>query len=290
MLLKNIVNAMRKIGRLPLLLKEAHLLLNENMRIFSLYNPLHVPLKTAGIQSRSVLYSLDMESIKNCYHPANPQPFNVYWEKLRAVYPRIFPMYEAAFANGLKSYQDTENIAASCSTWDNEYAMLFRDYVSVYARGRILDVGCGPKDVPVYLKGYPLHLISGIDPLPVEGICPFERVQGVNEYLPWPDDAFNAVINATSLDHVLCLTSALKETRRVLAPGGRFLVWLASISGAKEYNPETVVEPIDKYHLFHFDQAWIDPQFEQFFDIEDKMTFSVGGMDHVFYCMVKRHE
>lgn len=285
MFFKDIFQSVRKLSKLPQIMREAHHVLNETVRVFTLYNPLHVPLKTAGIQARASLAAHEMASIENSYRPAEPEAFNVYWEKLGGLYPRIFPMYKTAFDNGLKSYQDTANIAASCSTWENEYAMLFRDYVSVYAQGRVLDVGCGPKEVPVYLRGYPVNLISGIDPLPVEGKSPFERVQGVNEYMPWPDGAFNTVINATSLDHVFCLTTALKETRRVMAKGGRFLVWLASINGAAEYKPESITAPIDKYHLFHFDQAWIDPQFERFFAIEDKMTFSVGGMDHIFYCM-----
>lgn len=91
-------------------------------------------------------------------------------------------------------------------------------------KGVALDIGCGPQAAPSYGMDFGGRLV-GIDPL--AGVNPrqFDFVQGVGEYLPFPDATFDSVLFATSLDHVLVPAKVLSETRRVLKPSGNVNIW-----------------------------------------------------------------
>ena len=80
----------------------------------------------------------------------------------------------------------------------------------------------------------------------------------------------------------------MQEVRRVLAPNGIYLVWLASIPGAKGYTPRAAdFAPADSFHLFHFDRKWVEPMFERYFSMEEVYMIAQPGFDHVFYCLRK---
>lgn len=124
----------------------------------------------------------------------------------------------------------------------------------------LLDIGCGPQPVPAYLAGYPLVLISGIDPMaPTAGAHPFEFVQGCAEALPWYRATFDLVLCATSLDHVLDPFAVLDEVKRVLRPGGHFCLWAGiwSEEVAPRYDPQhPPAQMADTCHVFHLG-PWI---------------------------------
>jgi len=207
--------------------------------------------------------------------------------EMAALEPTIFPIWQRLHEADTASY--IEAIEASCSHWDQKYARLFGAFVSLFARGHLLDVGCGINGRPSYLAGYPAELITGLDPRPSRVAVDFEYAQGFNEFLPWEDGAFDTVVSGTSLDHVLSLERALDEVRRVLVPGGLYLVWLASIPGAKPYEPHAEgFAPVDQFHLFHFDRKWVEPLFEQRFSMEEVCVISQPGFDHVFYSLAKK--
>lgn len=166
------------------------------------------------------------------------------------------------------------------------YSRLFKVFVERHARGQILDVGCGPFGVPYYLSAYSPSMLSGLEPLAAAAVGGFEPVRGISEYLPWSDDSFETVISATSLDHCLSLDKSIKEMIRVLAPGGRVLLWIGSTPGAKEFRPlDPTFEPADDYHLFHFDTAWFEPLLESAFALCEKQQYRRPGYAHVFYCL-----
>jgi SAM-dependent methyltransferase len=241
-------------------------------------------LKTAGLCARSGANQFwNAEPTDTSYAPANALEIGSYLEKLERLNPKLFPIWYQLFENGRRSYFDQKE--ASCSTWNHEYALLFRDYVSIYGQGRTLDIGCGPHGDPVYLSGRLPGLVSAIEPLTLVKPASFEVVQGFCEFLPWPDKSFHTAISSTSLDHVLSLRCSLQEIQRVLVPGGRILVWLASIPGAEIYD-ESSAEQLDDYHLFHFCRTWCDEVFEQYFSIGDLTVLPVPGFDHVFYNLV----
>jgi len=66
-----------------------------------------------------------------------------------------------------------------------------------------------------------------LDPLPVEKDVPYTKVQAWAELVPFAAETFDAVICATSLDHVLCLESCLRELSRVLRTDGVMFLWTA---------------------------------------------------------------
>jgi SAM-dependent methyltransferase len=97
---------------------------------------------------------------------------------------------------------------------------------------RLLDVGCG--------AGLALRFaadrgadVTGLDAAP--GMLEYARrrvpgadvVQGEMQSLPFPDDSFDAVTGFNSFQYAADPVAALREARRVTAPGGRILalVW-----------------------------------------------------------------
>jgi SAM-dependent methyltransferase len=106
------------------------------------------------------------------------------------------------------------------------------DALDVHAGTRFLDIGCG--------AGRALRLaadrgadVSGIDAAP--GLLDHARrrvpgapmIEGELQRLPFPDDTFDAVTGFNSFQYAADPTEALREAKRVTAPGGRVLalVW-----------------------------------------------------------------
>lgn len=242
-----------------------------------------VPLLAAALTVRSLRQTSIIQQNSN-FASASPRDIDYYLKELRKLRPNAFDIWHRLFENGKKSYYTERE--ASCSHRDHWYARLFGAYIDVHASGRLLDIGCGPHGLPSYLSHYDPSLISGLDPLEATGPTNFEFIRGFNEFLPWPDGAFNTVVSGTSLDHVISLERSLFEVKRVLAPEGRYLVWLASVPGSAAYIEDAPdVKEIDDFHLFHFDRAWIEPLFEKSFVIADATVVSQPGFDHVFYCL-----
>lgn len=173
----------------------------------------------------------------------------------------------------------------SCSVSGHKEAGKFRSFLRKYVTGCVLDIGCGPQGMPHYLSGYPLSKICGIDPLK-EGDQkhPFRFVQGMGEFLPWRAGSFETVVVATSLDHVLLLDKCVSEIHRVLKRGGVFLNWVSFVEGAKPHNPYgSVIEPIDEFHLFHFDRVWYEEMISRNFILVE----SEQRIGQAFYCWLK---
>ena len=218
---------------------------------------------------------------------AESQSLQDYESLLNELDPKLYPTWCQLFQNGAEEYHDDPD--ASCSKEGNAYSDLFRCYLKIYARGFLLDIGCGTEGTPGYLSHYPPNLLFGLDPREAAGEENFEYIQGFNEFLPWSNDAFDTIVSGTSLDHVLSLNKSLEEVQRVLKPEGLYLVWLASIPGAQPFEPHREdYEAVDEYHLFHFDRSWIEPIFDQYFKIIDISVIPQPGYDHVFYAMKPR--
>ena len=206
------------------------------------------------------------------------------FDNLSKINPKLFPIWAQLFENGARSY--VEERLGSCSHREHYHAKLFGMYLELFGHGLILDIGCGPYGMPSYLAMRDPQQVFGLEPLPMMVDPGYTVRRGFNEFLPWEDGQFDTVVSGTSLDHVLSLDVSLSEVRRVLKPSGKYVVWLASIPGAAPFD-ETVesFQPIDRFHLFHFDRAWIEPVFERYFNIADVTIVPQVGFDHVFYCL-----
>ncbi|CAA7619095.1 hypothetical protein MTBLM5_30018 [Magnetospirillum sp. LM-5] len=178
----------------------------------------------------------------------------------------------------------------SCSVPGHPSGSYFQKFAYPYLQGRVLDIGCGPQPVPLYLLDYPLDLIYGIDPISSPDCHPFNFANGVGEHLPWPDHSFDVVISGTSIDHVLLLDRTYSEIRRVLIPGGHFLVWVTFMAEAPPYDPtDPDIRPVDAYHLFHFTRETFESSILPYFKIESSCRVQVE-IDHYFYALKPREQ
>ena len=93
---------------------------------------------------------------------------------------------------------------------------------------RVLDVGCGFRPYEPYFAPHATEYV-GVD---VDN--PAADLQVVAESLPVPDGSFDVVLCTQVLEHSTDPAKAVRELRRVVAPGGRVL---ASTHGTAVYHP-----------------------------------------------------
>lgn len=216
----------------------------------------------------------------------HPLPLAAQFEQLAAMVPRTFALWKDLLEYNRESY--TGFPVHSCSVAGHPSAAMFAVFVNQFLRGDVLDIGCGPQPVPLYLQDYPVDRIYGIDPISTADRHPFHFYQGIAEFLPWSDASFDVAVAATSLDHVLFLDKALREIHRVLADDGEFLVWVAFVAGSQPYDPCAAdIEPVDDYHLFHFTEDFFEGSIAPLFAVKDKLRVNIE-IDHHFYRLAKR--
>jgi SAM-dependent methyltransferase len=238
-------------------------------------------LRNRLIATHALWKTIDDSKYSHRVEP-RPESFDVYLQRMKALHPNIFSLWENInFEMNPKEF--AERPTGSCSLESHVTAEYFSGFIAPYLHGRVLDIGCGPYALPVYLYNYPTELISGIDPITPFEPHLFQFVRGFAEFLPWPDGSFDTVVAATTLDHVLSLELAISEIRRVLVPDGKLLVWDGFIKGSVPYNPsEGIPTPPDKFHLFHFDEEWFEEFMKRWFVIHEKINFD--GLSY-FYCL-----
>lgn len=202
------------------------------------------------------------------------QEYNELLAELRKLHPAVFPLWARINFN-VTPKEFARNPQTSCALGKRATDEPFAGFVAPHLHGRVLDVGCGPWPLPIYVRGYPLHLLYGVDPLEPFEPHPFTFARGFAEFIPFPDGSFDTVIAATSLDHTLSLTQALSEVRRVLARHGTFLVWDGFVKGSPPYDPnDPGLQPVDDYHLFHFDESWFESLMRDTgFSVREKVAF-----------------
>jgi SAM-dependent methyltransferase len=183
-------------------------------------------------------------------------------------------LWEQLQENGAAAY-DAEP-TANLSVGDRADARRFGDFARL--SGRVLDVGCGPQVRPSYVPELPAVQLFGIDPLRGVAARDFTFVRGLAEHLPFADGTFDRVLFATSLDHLLDPERALRESARVLARGGRVIVWcgllpeerlrrsvnavLGTVLGAVRHlrgqGAEAPPTPEGAIDAFHFDHPGVE--------------------------------
>jgi SAM-dependent methyltransferase len=104
---------------------------------------------------------------------------------------------------------------------------------------RVLDVGCGVKPYYPFFEPYASEYV-GVDV--VEN--PAADLQGAVESLPVADASFDLVLCVQVLEHAEDPARAVRELRRVVAPGGAVL---ASTHGVQVYHPA----PVDLWRWTH---------------------------------------
>ena len=151
-------------------------------------------------------------------------------ELLFKQFKKNYLLYKVLSNNAYLAYQFVREGSLSCS--GRHDVLNFRNYIlSHVKRGKILDVGCGILDVPGYLdfsqkEEFEFYGIDPIDDRSFRGV----RIIGCAEFMPFPDNSFDAVVFATSLDHVCSLEQTVHEVHRVLSRKGKLLLWMSDSS------------------------------------------------------------
>lgn len=97
------------------------------------------------------------------------------------------------------------------------------------ARGRVLDDGCG---LGLYLERLAAGARAAVgvefdaERARLAGGRGLRVAQAAGEHLPFPDDAFDLILSHEVLEHVADDRQALQEIARLLAPGGRAVVFV----------------------------------------------------------------
>jgi SAM-dependent methyltransferase len=117
-------------------------------------------------------------------------------------------------------------LRAPLAAWLSDEA---RRAAAVYGSYRVLDVGCGIKPYYPFFRDTASEYV-GVDV--VEN--PAADLHGAVEALPVPDGSFELVLCTQVLEHTMDPQQAVRELRRVVAPGGRVL---ASTHGVEVYHP-----------------------------------------------------
>jgi SAM-dependent methyltransferase len=103
------------------------------------------------------------------------------------------------------------------------------DAVAAGPGTRLLDVGCGPGTITAAAAArgadaMGVDLAVGMLALGRARHPHLELLEADAESLPFPDDAFDALVGGFILNHLPAVETAVAEARRVLRPGGRMAV------------------------------------------------------------------
>lgn len=110
----------------------------------------------------------------------------------------------------------------------HEAATRLTDFVSL-DESRVLDVGSGTAQPPVYLEGEKPRQFVALGPATVERDVPHTSVQAWPELMPFAAETFDVVVCWHSLEQVLCLESSLREFHRVLRRDGTLCLRLSFV-------------------------------------------------------------
>jgi SAM-dependent methyltransferase len=138
---------------------------------------------------------------------------------------------------------------------------------------RILDVGCGVKPYYPFFAAVASEYI-GVDVV----VNPVAELLGPVEALPVPDGSFDVVLCTQVLEHCDDPAQAVRELRRVTAPGGRVL---ASTHGVQVYHPS----PVDYWRwthagltrLFEENADWVSFSIEPAAGTTSALAMLLGG-------------
>jgi len=100
----------------------------------------------------------------------------------------------------------------------------------IHAQGNLLDIGCGEGALlnAAGMKGFGVDLNTGRLLLAVERELSIALANG--EQLPFEDASFETVVSMEVLEHVPDMSGMMREVKRVLKPGGHWLLSVPSVT------------------------------------------------------------
>lgn len=126
--------------------------------------------------------------------------------------------------NSLRSSTDPAEVRAGSRLYVECDAIVYDDAISKYARGRLIDLGCGK--APLYLKYK--QFVSDVTCVDwVNSAHKNEHVDvecDLTKKLPFDECSFDTVIMSSVLEHIPEPALLWAEIARILKPGGRILM------------------------------------------------------------------
>lgn len=177
--------------------------------------------------------------------------------------------------------EDVEQYVKACQTdfWKAVFEAEAR-YLLEHLAGceDVLSVGCGPAVIEGALSEHG-YRVTGLD-VSREALdrAPdsIRTVAASAEEMPFPASSFDAVIYVASLQFIEHYEEAIKQTARVLRPGGRLIVMLLNPESGffkeKSSDPSSYVRRIR-----HTDLREIEDVIAQSFDIQTEFFLGIKG-------------
>lgn len=123
----------------------------------------------------------------------------------------------------LRSSRDAAEVGRGSRLITDQVARVYDKYLPVYARGRLLDLGCGK--VPLY-EAYRdrVDSVFCVDWAPATPVDHLDLCCDLAQPLPLPSAAYDTIVLSDVLEHIPEPALLFSEITRILAPGGRLLM------------------------------------------------------------------
>jgi len=158
-----------------------------------------------------------------------------------------------------------------------------------HVKGWLLDVGCGPNHLVAKYKERGGNGI-GVDAYPWDGV---DLVANAT-YLPLTDGMFDTVSFVGSLNHIPHREEALREARRLLAPGGRLLITMLRPGLSRLWHRWAWWDADQHVRGMKDGEVWglSRPDLEALlaragFEVEERLPFS-WGLNELWSCHAKQ--
>lgn len=176
-----------------------------------------------------------------------------------------------------------ENYLKSCKTefWKKVFEAELH-YILQELKGTkdILSVGCGPAIIETGLSEHGLN-VTGLDISKEaldQALDSIRTVAGSAENMDFTDSCFDAAIYIASLQFIEKYKEAIKQTARVLRPGGKLLAMLLNPQSQffkeKARNPASYTNKIK-----HTDLKEIERTIAEYFSVKTKYFLGIKGQE-----------
>jgi len=134
----------------------------------------------------------------------------------------------------LLASRNTAEVGVGSRLITDRIAALYGQYLPRYARGRLIDLGCGK--VPLYGCYRSLvDVVTCVDwPQSVHSGGHLDLEADLSQPLPFADASFDTLILSDVLEHVPTPDALWSEMARLLAPGGHLLLNMPFLYGVHE--------------------------------------------------------
>ena len=165
-----------------------------------------------------------------------------------------------------------EGLSLSNDHYEKYYTSFFGLDREFYRGKRVIDIGCGPRGSLEWADIAAERV--GLDPLAREYLklgASQHRMRYVNaasESIPFPTAYFDAAFAFNSLDHVRAPVASIAEIKRIVRPGGIFLLITEINHAPTPTEPQALSWDVLEQFEPEFERRWAKA-----FEIEDALVY-----------------